>query len=214
MIGNNSCGVHALMGGKTVDNIHSLDIALYDGTQLTVRATTEEELNAIIAAGGRRGEIYAGLRRIRDQYSDLVRKRFPRIPRRVSGYNLDELLPENGFHVARALVGSEGTCAIVLGATVRLMHSPPYRALLVIGYPDLFGAGDHAAPIREYGPIGLEAFEKHVIDNMQRKGKEMPGAKLLPAGETWLIAEFGGETREEALGRAREAQRKIDATQK
>src|SRR5260370_10544181 len=77
MIGNNSCGVHALMGGKTVDNIHSLDIALYDGTQLTVGATTEEELSAIIAAGGRRGEIYAGLRRIRDQYSDLVRKRFP-----------------------------------------------------------------------------------------------------------------------------------------
>ncbi|HMD19140.1 MAG TPA: FAD-binding protein, partial [Alloacidobacterium sp.] len=100
MIGNNSCGVHALMGGKTVDNIHSLDIVLYDGTQLTVGATTEEELSTIIAEGGRRGEIYAGLRRIRDQYSDLVRKRFPRIPRRVSGYNLDELLPESGFHVA------------------------------------------------------------------------------------------------------------------
>ena len=105
MIGNNSCGVHALMGGKTVDNIESLDILLYDGTRLTVGATTETELQAIIAAGGRRGEIYAGLARIRDTYSNLIRQRFPKIPRRVSGYNLDELLPENGFHVARALVG-------------------------------------------------------------------------------------------------------------
>ncbi len=108
MIGNNSCGVHALMGGKTVDNIESLDILLYDGTRLTVGATPEAELQAIIAGGGRRGEIYAGLARIRDTYSDLIRQRFPKIPRRVSGYNLDELLPENGFHVARALVGIGG----------------------------------------------------------------------------------------------------------
>jgi len=214
MIGNNACGVHSVMAGKTADNVEELDILTYDGCRMRVGRTSDEELDRIIAGGGPRGIIYRKLRDLRDRYAVLIRERYPRIPRRVSGYNLDELLPENGFHVARALVGSEGTCAIVLGATVRLMHSPPYRALLVIGYPDLFGAGDHAAPIREYGPIGLEAFEKHVIDNMQRKGKEMPGAKLLPAGETWLIAEFGGETREEALGRAREAQRKIDATQK
>src|ERR1700710_2400349 len=94
MIGNNSCGVHALMGGKTVDNIESLDILLYDGTRMTVGRTTEDELAAIIAAGGRRGEIYAGLRQLRDTYAALVRERFPDIPRRVSGYNLDELLPE------------------------------------------------------------------------------------------------------------------------
>ncbi len=80
MIGNNSCGVHALMGGKTVDNIDSLDILLYDGTRLTVGATSEAELEAIIAGGGRRGEIYAGLARIRDTYGDLIRQRFPKIP--------------------------------------------------------------------------------------------------------------------------------------
>ncbi|HEV2273357.1 MAG TPA: FAD-dependent oxidoreductase, partial [Acidobacteriaceae bacterium] len=100
MIGNNSCGVHALMGGKTVDNIESLDVLLYDGTRMTVGATSEDELRRIIAVGGRRGEIYAGLARIRDTYADLIRARFPKIPRRVSGYNLDELLPENGFNVA------------------------------------------------------------------------------------------------------------------
>ena len=136
MIGNNSCGVHALMGGKTVDNIESLDILLYDGTRLTVGATTEAELEAIIAGGGRRGEIYAGLARIRDTYSDLIGQRFPKIPRRVSGYNLDELLPENGFNVARALVGTEGTCVTVLEARCTLKHSPQHRRLVVLGFAD------------------------------------------------------------------------------
>jgi len=209
MIGNNSCGVHSVMGGKTVDNVEELEILTYDGLRMKVGRTTEDELEAIIAAGGGRGAIYRKLRDLRDRYANEVRSRFPRIPRRVSGYNLDQLLSENGFNVARALVGTEGTCVIVLGATVRLMHSPPHRALLVIGYPDLFAAGDHAAPIREHGPIGLEAFQAHVIENMKRKGKAAPGAALLPEGDTWLIVEFGGESCDEARGRAEKAQREI-----
>src|SRR5580692_9860710 len=96
MIGNNSCGVHGLLGGKVVDNVESLDIVLYDGTRMTVGATPSERLEALIADGGRVGQIYSGLARIRDRYAALVREKFPRIPRRVSGYNLDELLPENG----------------------------------------------------------------------------------------------------------------------
>src|SRR4029077_20392193 len=110
MIGNNSCGTHSLLGGKTVDNVEELRILLYDGTQITVGPTSDSELERIIREGGRRGEIYAKLRTIRDQYATLIRARFPRIPRRVSGYNLDELLPENDFNVAHALVGTEGTC--------------------------------------------------------------------------------------------------------
>ena len=92
------------------------------------------KLQRIIREGGRRGEIYAGLKFLSDQYGDLVRARYPDIPRRVSGYNLNQLLPENGFHVARALVGSEGTCVTVLEATCRLVQSPPERVLLVIAY--------------------------------------------------------------------------------
>ena len=143
MIGNNSCGVHALMGGKTVDNIHELDVMLYDGTRMTVGKTSDAELEAIIRAGGRKGQIYAGLKAIRDRFAPLIREKFPRIPRRVSGYNLDELLPENGFNVARALVGSEGTCVTVLEATLRLTASPPFRRLVCIGFPDAFIAADH-----------------------------------------------------------------------
>jgi FAD/FMN-containing dehydrogenase/Fe-S oxidoreductase len=111
MIGNNSCGVHGLLGGKVVDNVKSLDILLYDGTRMTVGRTSEEEIEALIRGGGRVGEIYARLKQLRDRYGSLIRERFPRIPRRVSGFNLDELLTENGFNLARALVGSEGTCA-------------------------------------------------------------------------------------------------------
>src|SRR6266850_2557278 len=110
MIGNNSCGTHSLLGGKTVDNVEELRILLYDGSQMTVAETSETELARIISQGGRRGEIYSALLTIREQYADLIRARFPKIPRRVSGYNLDELLPENQFNLARALVGTEGTC--------------------------------------------------------------------------------------------------------
>ncbi len=152
MIGNNSCGVHSVMAGRTADNVEELEIVTYDGLRMRVGPTSEEELEAIVAEGGRRGEIYAAMRDLRDRYADLVRERYPDIPRRVSGYNLDELLPEKGFNVARALVGSEGTLATVLEATVRLVPSPPSRSLLVLGYPSVFEAADHVPEILEYGP--------------------------------------------------------------
>jgi Fe-S oxidoreductase len=166
-------------------------------------------LNTLSPAEGRRGEIYARLKALRDRFADEVRKRYPKIPRRVSGYNLDELLPENGFNVARALVGSESTCVVTLGAKLRLLDSPPHRALLVAAYPDVFLAGDHTALVRSYGCITLEGFQKHVIENMTRKGNAPEGTKLLPDGDAWLLAEFGGQTRNEAWEKAHEALRKL-----
>ncbi len=194
MIGNNSCGVHALMGGKTVDNIEELDILLYDGTRMTVGRTSESELEQIIAAGGRRGEIYAGLRRIRDTYSTLVRERFPNIPRRVSGYNLDQLLPENGFHVARALVGSEGTCVTILEARCELKQSPQFRRLVALGFEDAFIAADHVPQVLEHKPIGLEGFDGLLVEFMQRKNLASDDVKLLPEGRGFLLCEFGGNS--------------------
>ncbi|MGZ5615711.1 MAG: FAD-binding oxidoreductase, partial [Methylobacter sp.] len=166
MIGNNSCGVHSVMGGKTVDNVIELDILLYDGTRLKVGSTGIEEFERIVAEGGRRGEIYARLKALCDQQADRIRSRYPKIPRRVSGYNLDELLPENGFNLARALVGSEGTCVVVLEATLRLVDSPPSRSLLVLGYPDVFSAGDHVPEVLEHKPIGLEGIDDRLVADM------------------------------------------------
>ncbi len=202
MIGNNSCGVHGLLGGKVVDNVQSLDIVLYDGTRMTVGATTPEELEAKIKEGGRVGEIYAGLKRIRDKYADLVREKFPRIPRRVSGYNLDELLPENNFNVARALVGTEGTCANIVSATLNLTASPPFRVLTVLGFDDPFLAADAVPLALEHRPIGLEGFDQLLVDFMRRKGLALKDLAQLPGGVSFLLVEVGGWTEEDAREQA------------
>ena len=202
MIGNNSCGVHGLLGGKVVDNVESLDIALYDGTRMTVGATSPERLDALIRAGGRVGQIYAGLARLRDRYAALVREKFPRIPRRVSGYNLDELLPENNFHVARALVGSEGTCANVVSATLNLTASPPFRVLTVLGFNDAFLAADAVPLALEHKPIGLEGFDSLLVDFMRRKGLALRDLDRLPPGVGFLLVEMGAWSAEEARAKA------------
>jgi FAD/FMN-containing dehydrogenase/Fe-S oxidoreductase len=203
MIGNNSCGTHSVMGGLTANNIRSLDVVLYDGTRMTVGATTEEELTAIIARGGRAGAIYAGMRRIRDRHAGEIRRRFPQIPRRVSGYNLDELLPERGFQAARALVGAEGTLATVVNATLDLMHSPPCRRLAVLGFPDAFLAADAVPEVIRHEPIGLEGIDSMLLDFMQRKHLAEEEVKLLPPGGGFLLAEFGAESDAEAEAKAR-----------
>ena len=202
MIGNNSCGVHGLLGGKVADNVESLDILLYDGTRMTVGPTSPDQLDTLIRAGGRVGQIYSGLASLRDRYAALVRQKFPRIPRRVSGYNLDELLPENGFHVARALVGSEGTCANVVSATLNLTASPPFRVLTVLGFPDAFLAADAVPAILELGPIGLEGFDRLLLDFMRRKGLAPNDLPLLPEAGGHLLVEMGAWDAAEAQSKA------------
>ncbi len=202
MIGNNSCGVHGLLGGKVVDNVESLDIVLYDGTRMTVGATPPERLNSLIRTGGRVGQIYSGLARIRDRYASLVREKFPRIPRRVSGYNLDELLPENRFNVARALVGSEGTCANVVSATLNLTASPPFRVLTVLAFNDPFLSADAVPLALEHKPIGLEGFDFLLIDFMRRKGLALRELDQLPPGVGFLLVEMGAWSAEEASAKA------------
>jgi FAD/FMN-containing dehydrogenase len=198
MIGNNSCGVHSVMAGRTADNVEELEVLTHDGLRLRVGRTSDEELEQIIRAGGRRGEIYAQLKALRDRYADLIRARYPKIPRRVSGYNLDELLPESGFHVARALVGSESTCVTVLEATLRLVHSPPARSLLVLGYPDVYAAGDHIPEVMEAGPVGCEGLDDRLIGYLQKKGMRAAEVAMLPPGNGWLLVEFGGEDKQES----------------
>lgn len=203
MIGNDSCGVHSVMAGKTVHNVVDLDVLTYEGHRFRVGETGPDELEAILAAGGRRAEIYAGLLSLRDRYADLIRERFPHIPRRVSGYGLDQLLPENGFNVARALVGSENNCVIVLEATVRLVHSPPARSTVVLGYPDISQASRHVTTVLEHGVIGLEGIDDVIADNIRVKSLAEKKHLLLPPGRGWLFAEVGADTREEADAKAR-----------
>lgn len=203
MIGNNSCGVHSVMAGKTDDNIEELEVLTFDGLRLKVGATSEEELIRLSQAPGRKGQIYASLKSLRDRYGELVRQKYPNIPRRVSGYNLNYLLPENGFHVARALVGSEGTCVTVLEAKCRLVESPPQRVLLVIAWDDIFQAADHVPEVLAHKPIGLEGVDGLLIEYSRRKGLNSEGLALFPEGGGWLLAEFGADTSAEAEAMAR-----------
>jgi FAD/FMN-containing dehydrogenase/Fe-S oxidoreductase len=198
MLGNNSCGVHSVLteffggGPRTADNVEELDVVTYRGERLRV-GRGEDGLPA---------ELVSSLRGIRDRYGDLVRERYPQIPRRVSGYNLDELLPDRGFHVARTLAGSESTCAITLEATLRLVDNPAQRVLLVLGYPDQYVAADHIVEIRGHRPIGIECVDHTVTDNMRRQGMHLHAVDLYPEGGAWLLVEFGGDSTEEATEKA------------
>ncbi|PYX46438.1 MAG: hypothetical protein DMG79_16445 [Acidobacteria bacterium] len=235
MIGNNSCGVHSVMAGKTDENIEELDVVTYDGVRLKIgqnliqdhvgtehKGTDNVGTDIFVRPGSvgrvpsparglgpsgrsnpdRATQLRNSLKQIADQYGNLIRQKFPNIPRRVSGYNLNYLLPENGFHIARALVGSEGTCATVLEATCRLVESPPERVLLVVAYPDIFQCADHIPQIMEHKPIGLEGFDDLLVYYTRTKGTNPEGLALLPEGGGWLMVEFGGQNKKEAESQA------------
>ena len=203
MIGNNSCGPHSVMAGKTVENIERLEVLTYDGARFWCGPTSEEEVARIVAGGGRQGEIYARLRALADKYGDLIRARFPKIRRRVSGYNLDQLLPENGFNVARALVGSEGTCALTLAAEATLVRSPQHRVLLVLGFPDIYQAGDVVPQILAARPIACEGLDEKIIGGLRERRLKLDDIELLPLGKAWLMCEFGADSHAQALAQAR-----------
>ncbi|HJU10625.1 MAG TPA: FAD-linked oxidase C-terminal domain-containing protein [Candidatus Binataceae bacterium] len=203
MIGNNSCGVHSVMAGRTVENVYEMEILTYDGLRMRVGPTAEAEVESIIREGGRRGEIFSKLRDLRNKYAELIRQKFPNIPRRVSGYNLDELLPEKGFNLARALVGTEGTCVAVLEASVRLIDSPRMTSLLVLGFPDIFTAGDYAAECVSYGANACEGIDEQLLQYNRIKHEHLKNMELLPPGGGWLMIEFGGKDKEESDAKAR-----------
>lgn len=217
MLGNNSCGVHSVMaanygyGARMADNTHSIKILTYDGTVMEVGPSTEPEFDEVIRQGGVKGEIYRKLNELRKKYQEQLRNGFPQIPRRVSGYNLDELLPSKGFNVARALVGTEGTCVTILSATLKLLPKPKARALAVLGYPDVYHAGSHVKEIMKFLPIGVEGLDSLLINFMNKKGMHPSELSLLPEGNGWLMVEFDGESREEALGKV---QKMIDSLSK
>jgi len=200
MIGNNSCGAHSAAHGKTVDNVEALEIALYDGTRLSLGTGGEGEAFAAAVRGGREGEIYAATRALAERSADEIRRRYPKIPRRVSGYNLDELLPDRGPNLARALVGSEGTLGVTLAATVRLVPRPRRLALVVLGFDDVYLAADQVPWILEHHPQALEGFDHHLPDFARAKGLE--AVRLLPNGRAFLLVELGADTADGALAAA------------
>ncbi|MCK7624394.1 FAD-binding protein [Streptomyces sp. RS10V-4] len=210
MIGNNSCGASAQAYGKTVDNVRRLEVLTYDGTRMWVGPTAEDEYAQVLAGGGRRAEIYRGLRDLIDRHMAEVRRGYPRIPRRVSGYNLDSLLPENGFDVAKALVGSEGTLVTVLRAELDLVPVPPCEAMVVLGYHDICAAADDVPRLLERcNPTQLEALDGRMAQLMREEHAYLDSLDRLPDGDSWLLVQFSGDTTEEVDAQGRELLRAL-----
>ena len=202
MIGNNSCGPHSVMGGETVQNIIELDVITYDGTRMTVGGDGQMRPEKI-DDHKRCREIEDRLKNLRDRYADRIRQKFPNIPRRVSGYNLPALLPENGFNIAQSLVGSEGTCVVVLEAKVRLLDNPAARSLLALGYNSVYEAGDHIPEVMKHKPIALEGMDDRLVHDMTAMHIHPENVALLPQGRGWLLVEFGGANKEDSDAQAK-----------
>jgi FAD/FMN-containing dehydrogenase/Fe-S oxidoreductase len=197
MIGNNSCGATAQRTGKVVDNIAGLEVLLYDGTRFWCGQTSDEEYAAIERRGDRLAAIYRSLRSLRDRYEGQIRERYPDIPRRVSGYNLDSLLPEHGFDVAGLLVGSESTLITVLRAKLRLVPVLKERSLVVLGYPSIDRAADAVPAVLPHGPIALEGLDHRLIRDEQIKHLNPEALRELPEGSAYLMVQFGAGSRQE-----------------
>jgi FAD/FMN-containing dehydrogenase/Fe-S oxidoreductase len=186
MIGNNSCGSHSVAWGTTADSVRELSVLTARGRRLRL--------------GREWAGAPEGLRDLVD--GDLARLRtgFPDLPRRISGYALDALLPERGADVARSFCGSEGTLGVLTEAVVRLVESPRARALAVLGYADEAGAAQAAAGLLPLGPLTVEGMAVDLV----------PSTEGLPRGGAWLFVETGGDTEAEARARAEAVVRAAD----
>jgi FAD/FMN-containing dehydrogenase/Fe-S oxidoreductase len=213
MIGNNSCGASAQHYGKTVDNVLRLEILTYSGLRCWVGPTGDAE-----AAGtdGEVGELYRRLRSVRDRYGERIQQAFPDIPRRVSGYNLDSLLCDEGIDVARLVVGSEGTLATFLHAELKLVPLIPHKATVVIGYPDVAAAADAVPAVVEssadHRPLLLEALDGELVHFMCEEGMFLDSVAALPQGESWLLVQYGGDTAGEANAGVQQVLRALGKT--
>ncbi|WP_255945707.1 FAD-binding and (Fe-S)-binding domain-containing protein [Streptomyces odontomachi] len=201
MIGNNACGTHSVAWGRTADNVTELEVVTYRGTVVRLGEMTRREIDEAIAADDDRGRLIAALYGLAQKNLAALRTKLGRFPRQVSGYALEHLLPENRFHLARAFVGSEGTLAVVLSATVRLVSPPPARALVVIGFQDACVAADAVPALLDHRLLALEGIDQALTDIVTRPGTRA-AIDTLPTARAWLFAELGG-TADELPARAR-----------
>jgi FAD/FMN-containing dehydrogenase/Fe-S oxidoreductase len=164
MIANNSSGTHSIIYGKTIDHVLELRAVLADGRVIEIRSLNAAELEAKCRQPDREGECYRTVRRLAADHTAEIERRYPRILRRVGGYNLDRFTAGQPFNLAHLLVGSEGTLAVVLEATLHLEPLPRAKALLVIQFADLLEALAATPAILAHQPAAVEVMDKYVLD--------------------------------------------------
>ncbi|WP_067805693.1 FAD-binding and (Fe-S)-binding domain-containing protein [Nocardia beijingensis] len=198
MVGNNSCGSTAQAYGKTADAVRRLEILTYDGLRTWVGP------GGIVETDDERGrELVERLRAIRDRYADDIRATFPDIPRRVSGYNLDALLPENDFDIAKLLVGSESTLVTVLRVEIGLVPRPRAVALAVLGFDDIYTAADAVPLILPHHPAALEGIDHRLVQLEHSRHLAERAIQQLPDGRAWLMVQFDSDDQHDADRKAR-----------
>ncbi len=195
MIGNNACGSHSVAWGRTVDNVVELEVVTYRGTVVTLGEMTQAQIEAAIAQGDDRGRLIGALHDLAVRNLAVLRTELGRFPRQVSGYGLEHLLPERRFNLAKALVGSEGTCAVVLSATLRLVEPPPERALVVAGFTDAVAAADAVPSLVRHPLLALEGLD-HALTDVVTRRETRAAIDSLPSAGAWLFAELGGTAEE------------------
>ena len=208
-IGNNACGSRALRYGRTADNVIALDVLTGAGTRFTAgrgrgqghRSAATEPAATEPAATEPAATLVTGLHSLVDQNLATIRTEFGRFTRQVSGYSLEHLLPENGADVAKFLSGTEGTLALTLQATVRLVAAPRATALAVLGYADMAAAAEAVPALLPHLPVALEGLDSRMVD-VVRTRRGPAAVPSLPRGGGWLFAETAGDTLEEARAAA------------
>ena len=185
MIGNNACGSRALGYGRTSDNVVGLDLLTGSGTRLTLGPDAPEPTGSAAA-------LLARLREVVSTDLGTIRTELGRFSRQVSGYALEHLLPERSFDLTRALVGSEGTLGVVLGATVSLVREPAHRVLVVLGYPDMASAADAVPAVLRHAPTACEGLDSRIVE-VVRARRGAGAVPDLPRGLGWLFVELTGQ---------------------
>ena len=183
MIGNNACGPRALRYGKTADNVVALEAITGSGEQITLSGT---------AANHDHHVSLAALKSVVQANLGTIRTEFGRFGRQVSGYSLEHLLPEHGFNVARFLAGTEGTLAVIIGATVRLVADAPYKIMIALGYPTMADAADAAPLILDHHPTACEGLDSRIVDVVRRTRGDV-AVPPLPRGDGWMFVELVGD---------------------
>jgi FAD/FMN-containing dehydrogenase/Fe-S oxidoreductase len=214
MIGNDACGNHSVRHGRTVRHVVELDLVLADGSHVVAGPGGVRPADpADPAASDRTAALNANLRELIAGNLAPIRVELGRIERQVSGYQLQHLLPENGFDVARMLVGTEGTCAVVVGATVALVPIAPAALLIAVGYPDVVAAADDVPTILEFAPAAVEGLDESIVASMRsRRGADSVAG--LPQGSAWLFVDLDGENASTVAHRADELVQRLRANGK
>ena len=215
MIANNACGSHSVAWGTTADNLRGLEVLLSDGTRMDlttpslhggdtvdpgdpgdpgclVNLRDRARLQVLASRPGREGEIHRALQAIAARDSLLISRRFSDMRRRISGYALDRLLPSHGYDVARFLAGTEGSLAVILGATVNLVELPAATVLLALGFSDSVAAADCVPRVLPHGPLTMESINATLVDRLPSQVRGAAVAAGLPPGRAWLLVEVGG----------------------